>query len=93
MTIGGIERAVLVPFGGRNVRQPAAARSTNRQVAKPREQGTSATRGHVQFRDATHSTFAETPLLTGGLLVRVQPEEPLFSMGYGVLRNRTIRPF
>jgi hypothetical protein len=38
-----------------------------------------ASSGNTQQLEATRGNSTETPLLTGGLLVRIQPEEPIFS--------------
>jgi len=49
---------------------------------------------HPSYRDEEPpSPRTHVTLLTGGLLVRAQPEEPIVSMGYGVLRNLAIRHF
>ena len=43
-----------------------------------------ATREAIQQNTTKHETYAtRTSLLTGGLLVRIQPEEPFFSISYG----------
>jgi hypothetical protein len=60
-----------VQFDGRNPRHQAATGSDKQQL------------GNVLRRHhpATRSNSTETTLLTGGLLVRIQPEEPFF-FGY-----------
>ena len=69
-------RAVFVPFGGRNSRQHAAIRSINQQLATRRGESVEATGSITRHHPATGSNSPETTLLTGGLLVRIQPEEP-----------------
>jgi hypothetical protein len=71
-----MKRAVFVPFEGRNGRQLAATRYTKPPLATFGVETSSATRSTIRYHAAIRRKKAETPLLTGGLLVRIQPEEP-----------------
>jgi hypothetical protein len=70
-----------VPFGEHHARQLGATSSLKQQLAKYGRQKAGATLGNLRHEASTRGKTQETALLTGGLLVRVQPEEPITSSG------------
>jgi hypothetical protein len=77
--------ALFLPFADTKVRQRAATSGKRFSRNAPMFIGAHAASGNFRQHNANAGKGPENPLLTGGLLVRIQPEEPnrLKSITYG----------